>query len=163
MFDVNLMTIWCQLDDGHLGPWIIQEHHKNMCRWVFGVSGWLYRPTKVSPESSGEQNEIRLGFCLIQVEERRCMLSKLYTLPKTYSYSSHLKMDAWNTYTVVSFWSKKSIFRCFFCQFQGGYIDHKIRRFWGSWPWSVRCMDTATRWAMTGGWTTYPTVASVTT
>jgi len=35
----------------------------------------------------------------------------MYTLPKT--YSSHLKMDGWNTYTVVSFWSKKSIFRCF--------------------------------------------------
>ena len=62
-------------------------------------------------------------------------------------------MDGWNTYTVVSFWSKKSIFRCFCCQFQGGFFwpqKSEVSGAVGLDRWGVWTLQRAELWKAAG-------------
>ena len=143
MLDVNLMSTWWWAFRSMNYPGTPQEHVQ-VSFWCF----WMALPTHKSESWILWRAKWNSAWILSDSSRREEVHAFKKCIP-----SLKLTVRTWNWMVgilIVSFWSKRSIFRCFCCQFQGGYVDHKIRRFWSSWPWSVRCMDTATRWAMKG-------------
>ena len=104
-------------------------------------------PQKWVPESSGEQNQIWLGFCVSQVEERRCMLSKHVNMfPKI--GGKPRKMDGENKGKPYFLMDDLGGFPIFS---ETPIIWPQKRDVFGAVGLdSVRCMDTATRWATKG-------------
>lgn len=93
LLDVNLMMgIWGPIN--LTSSWTPQDHIGFVsCWWCF--QEWLLNPL-------AEQNEIRIGLCLFQVEERRWMLFQecIYFIIVGYSKKTS-KSNVWHHLTLI--------------------------------------------------------------